>query len=65
MVGKEERLKTELVKPTVIASTYLQQNFGEIMRRAHNGRESFIVQRAGLSVFVILPMAEYETLTKK
>jgi hypothetical protein len=35
------------------------------VRRAHNGRESFIVQRAGLSVFVIVPVAEYDTLTKK
>jgi hypothetical protein len=35
------------------------------VRRAHNGRESFVVQRGGLSVFVIVPVAEYELLTKK
>ena len=51
--------------PTIITSTYFQQNFGEVMRRAVNNGESFIVQRGGLSVFVIVPVAEYDTLTKK
>lgn len=43
----------------------MQQNFGEVMRRTVNRRESFVVQRGGLSVFVILPVADYQALAKK
>lgn len=62
---KETRLKNRPGSPTIIASTYLQQNFGDVMRRAHNQRETFVVQRNGLSVFVIVPVGEYDALTQK
>jgi prevent-host-death family protein len=46
--------------PVTIPATTVHRNFSDIIRRAHSGKEHFIVERDGLPVVVILPMAEYE-----
>lgn len=49
---------------TTISSTTVQTHFGDLLRRAYKHKERFIVERGGLPVVVILPVAEYEALTK-
>lgn len=49
-------------KPTVITATELQQKSGQILRRAHQEGEQFIVERSGYAVVVILSVQDYEAL---
>lgn len=55
-------LKSKHNIPTVIPSTTFQRDFGGIIRRVHNNRERFIVERNGFSMMVILPVSDYEAL---
>lgn len=47
-----------------LSSTDLQRNFGDTIRRVYNNKEHLVIERAGLPVAVMLPMSEYEALTK-
>ena len=49
-------------EPTTITSTHLQQNYGDIIRRATLDREHFIVTRDGFPTIAILSAAEYHEL---
>jgi hypothetical protein len=48
-----------------VPSTFVQRSFKELTQRVFSGREHFIVQKEGLSVMAILPMAEYDALMKE
>ena len=50
--------------PTTISSTYLQQNYGSIIRRATIDREHFIVERDGFPTVAVISAADYEALKK-
>ncbi len=47
-----------------VPSTFVQRSFKELTQRVFSGREHFIVQKEGLSVMAILPMAEYDALLR-
>ena len=49
-------------KPTVITATELKHKSGEIMRRAAQDGEHFIVERARYPIVVILAVQDYERL---
>ena len=49
-------------EPTTITSTHLQQNYGNIIRRATLDREHFIVTRDGFPTIAILSATEYQEL---
>ena len=49
-------------KPTVITATELQNKSGQILRRAHQEGEQFIVERSGYKVAVILSIQDYDAL---
>jgi prevent-host-death family protein len=51
--------------PEVISSTQLQRNIGETLRRVFKDRQHLIVERDGLPVLVMLPVADYEALRRK
>jgi len=51
--------------PEVISSTQLQRNIGETLRRVFKDKQHLIVERDGLPVLVMLPVADYETLRRK
>lgn len=42
--------------PTVISATEAKNRFGEIIRRAYRDGETFIVERGGLPVVMIVPV---------
>ncbi|MCZ7554615.1 MAG: type II toxin-antitoxin system Phd/YefM family antitoxin [Anaerolineales bacterium] len=48
--------------PEIISSTQLQRNIGETMRRVFKDKQHLIVERDGLPVLVMLPVADYEAL---
>ncbi|MCZ7545114.1 MAG: type II toxin-antitoxin system Phd/YefM family antitoxin [Anaerolineae bacterium] len=48
--------------PTVISSTNLQRNFGDMIRRAGRDGEHFIVERDGFPAIAIISATEYEML---
>ncbi|WP_119072025.1 type II toxin-antitoxin system Phd/YefM family antitoxin [Aggregatilinea lenta] len=50
--------------PEVISSTQLQRNIGETMRRVFKDKQHLIVERDGLPVLVMLPVADYEALRR-
>ena len=50
--------------PEVISSTQLQRNIGETMRRVFKDKQHLIVERDGLPVLVMLPIADYEALKR-
>ena len=52
----------QTTKATTITSTTLQQHYGNTIRRIYKGKEHLIVERDGLPVMVILPVADYEEL---
>ena len=56
--------KVQKGKPTIISSTHLQRNFGNVMRRATINKEHFIIERDGFPMIAILPATEYEVLMK-
>lgn len=49
---------------TPISSTTLQRDFGGIIRRVHNNKERFLVERDGFPMIVILPVSDYESLSQ-
>lgn len=49
--------------PTVISATEAKNHFGEVIRRAYRDGETFIVERDGLPVVVIMPVQEYSLAT--
>ena len=49
----------------IISSTQLQRNLGETLRRVFKDKQHFIVERDGLPVLVMLPVADYEALRRK
>lgn len=49
----------------VISSTQLQRNIGETLRRVFKDKQHLIVERDGLPVLVMLPVADYETLRRR
>jgi len=49
----------------VISSTQLQRNIGETLRRVFKEKQHLIVERDGLPVLVMLPVADYEALRRK
>jgi prevent-host-death family protein len=51
-------------KPTTVSSTAVQQHFGEIVRRTVRDGEHFMVERGRLPVMVIIPVRDYQELTK-
>lgn len=50
--------------PEVISSTQLQRNIGDTLRRVFRDKQHLIVERDGLPVLVMLPIADYEALTR-
>lgn len=50
--------------PTTITSTALQQHYGSCIRRVYKGKEHLVVERDGLPVMVLIPVNDYEALTK-
>ena len=52
-------------KPTVITATELKHKSGEIIRRAAQDGEHFIVERAGYPIVVILAVQTYAKLKKQ
>ena len=51
--------------PEVISSTQLQRNIGETLRRVFKDKQHLMVERDGLPVLVMLPVADYEALRHK
>ena len=49
----------------VISATEARIRFGEVMRKAVEGRETIIVERGGKSHVVIMSVGEYERLLKQ
>ncbi|MGQ9467085.1 MAG: type II toxin-antitoxin system Phd/YefM family antitoxin [Anaerolineae bacterium] len=45
--------------PTVISATEAKNRFGEVIRRVYRNGETFIVERDGLPVVVIMPVQRY------
>ncbi|HMN14809.1 MAG TPA: type II toxin-antitoxin system Phd/YefM family antitoxin [Bellilinea sp.] len=50
--------------PEVISSTQLQRNIGDTLRRVFKDKQHLIVERDGLPVLVMLPIADYEALKR-
>ena len=50
--------------PEIISSTQLQRNIGDTLRRVFKDKQHLIVERDGLPVLVMLPIADYEALTR-
>ncbi|GEM_PF-1892887 len=50
--------------PTKIRAADARNNFAEIIGRAHFGGETFVVEKQGKPVAVILGMDEYRKLTE-
>lgn len=44
--------------PTVISATEAKNRFGEVIRRVYRDGETFIVERDGLPVVMIVPVRE-------
>lgn len=51
--------------PEVISSTQLQRNIGETLRRVFKDKQHLMVERDGLPVLVMLPVADYEAFRRK
>ncbi|HMN11307.1 MAG TPA: type II toxin-antitoxin system prevent-host-death family antitoxin [Bellilinea sp.] len=51
--------------PEVISSTQLQRNIGDTLRRVFKDKQHLMVERDGLPVLVMLPVADYEALRRK
>ena len=51
--------------PEIISSTQLQRNIGDTLRRVFKDKQHLIVERDGLPVLVMIPVADYETLKRK
>ncbi len=49
----------------IISSTQLQRNIGETLRRVFKDKQHLMVERDGLPVLVMLPIADYEALRRK
>lgn len=49
-------------KRAVVRATEVHRNFGDLLKRVFSGREHLIIERDGLPVAVMLPVAEYENL---
>lgn len=45
--------------PIVISATEAKNRFGEVIRRVYRDGETFIVERDGLPVVMIVPVREY------
>ncbi|MCZ7554567.1 MAG: type II toxin-antitoxin system Phd/YefM family antitoxin [Anaerolineales bacterium] len=50
--------------PEIISSTHLQRNIGDTLRRVFKDKQHLIVERDGLPVLVMLPVADYEALKR-
>ncbi len=50
--------------PETISSTQLQRNIGDTLRRVFKDKQHLIVERDGLPVLVMLPIADYEALKR-
>ena len=50
--------------PEIISSTQLQRNIGDTLRRVFKAKQHLIVERDGLPVLVMLPVADYEALKR-
>jgi len=50
--------------PEVISSTQLQRHIGDTLRRVFKDKQHLIVERDGLPVLVMLPVADYEALRR-
>lgn len=46
----------------MIDATEAKNRFGEVIRRAYQGREHLIVRRDGIPVVVVVPIADYERM---
>ena len=51
--------------PEIISSTQLQRHIGDTLRRVFKDKQHLIVERDGLPVLVMLPVADYEALRRK
>jgi prevent-host-death family protein len=51
--------------PVTIPATQAQRKFGELVRRVFSGKEHFIVEKDGLPVMAVIPMAEYDEFVKE
>lgn len=61
MIKRQNKPRSTL---TSISSTALQRDFGGIIRRVHNNKERFLVERDGFPMIVILPVSDYESLSQ-
>lgn len=50
--------------PEVISSTQLQRNIGATIRRVYRDKQHLIIERDGLPVLVMMPVADYEALMR-
>lgn len=51
-------------QPVPISSTDLQRNFGQVLRRVYRDKAHLVVERDGLPVAVLVPVGDYDALTK-
>jgi prevent-host-death family protein len=47
---------------SVVTATDAKNRFGEVIKRAYLGEEHLIIERGGIPVVAIVPMADYERL---
>lgn len=52
-------------KRAVVRATEAHRNFGDLLKRVFSGREHLIIERDGLPVAAMLPIAEYEALMQE
>lgn len=51
-------------KPTIITATEMQAKSGQVIRRAFQHGEHFVVERDGYPVIAILPITDFYRLVK-
>jgi prevent-host-death family protein len=57
-------MSSEKPQQVTLRSTEVQRNFREVVNRAGSGQEHIIVERDGLSIIVMLSVAEYSSLMR-
>ena len=59
-VNSRARRKTSRMGASIIPALEARTHFGEIMKRAFNTNESFIVQKSGIDMVVIINAMQYK-----
>lgn len=58
--GSETKRKSSKMGASVIPALEARTHFGDIMKRAFNSNESFIVQKSGIDMVVIINAMKYK-----